>query len=85
MNTIDVIIKSFSSAFNSIINTEIFYRSNRISILQAGIVLILPQLSAYLLEYNKEFGIAMKVKLENYPLLLFVLLVSSFYVLLERG
>jgi uncharacterized protein with PQ loop repeat len=79
----DAIIKSFSSAFDSIINTEIFYKGNQLSLLQAGIILILPQMAAYVVQYNSSFGIEFKVQLENYPLLLFILLVASFYVLLE--
>src|SRR3954464_11543890 len=79
----ETITKSFSSAFNAILNTEIFYKSNQLSPLQAGIILILPEMSAYLVQYNSSFGIDFKIKLENYPLLLFILLVASFYVLLE--
>jgi hypothetical protein len=83
MNPIDQVTKSFSIAFDSIINTKIYFRSNRMTLLQAGIILILPQMSAYLLEYNKALGIDMKVKLQSYPLLLFLLLASTIYVLLE--
>lgn len=83
MNIIDAVFKQFSFAFDSIINAGIFYRSNRISLLQAGIIVLLPQIAAYLIDYNKRFGIDFAVKLDSYPLLLFVLLVCTLYVLIE--
>lgn len=83
MNPLEAITKAFTSAFDAIINTELYYRANRLSVLQAGMVLILPQMAAFLIEYNKTMGVKLNVKTDGYPLLLFVLLVVMFYELLE--
>jgi hypothetical protein len=83
MSILDTISSSTSAALDSIINTKVFYRDNEVTPIQAGIILLLPQITAFLLQYNKEFGIEFKVQLENYPLLLFVFLVVMMYVLIE--
>jgi len=83
MSILSKISDDFSAAFDSIITTKIYYRDNNADMLQAGLITLLPQMAAYLLEYNKEFGIKIGVKLENYPLLLFVVLVVALYVLAE--
>lgn len=83
MSVLDTVSASISAALDAIINTKIFYRDNSISIIQAGVILLLPQITAFLLQYNAEFGIKFEVQLENYPLLLFVFLVVMVYILIE--
>jgi hypothetical protein len=83
MSVFDAISSSVSTALDSIINTRMFYRDNSLTPIQAGIILLLPQITAFLLQYNKEFGIKFEMQLENYPLLLFVFLVVMVFVLIE--
>jgi hypothetical protein len=83
MSALDVLLKSFSSAFDSIINVKIFYKYNKVTLLQAGLIVLLPQISAYLIDYNKKFGIKFGVDIASYPLLLFVFFVCCLYVLAE--
>ncbi len=83
MNSLDAILKSFSAAFDSIINVKIFYKCNKVTLLQAGLIVLLPQISAYLIDYNKKFGIKFGVNLASYPLLLFVFFVCALYVLAD--
>ena len=83
MGALEKLADGFSSAFNSIIGVRIYYKDNDIKLIQAGIIMLLPLMTAYLLDYNKGFGIDFKVKLQNYPLLLFLFLVVTLYVLVE--
>lgn len=83
MNPLEPLLKAFSGAFDAIINTQIYYKSNRVTLLQAGIIALLPQVSAYVLESNKKLGIQFGVNLQSYPLLLFMFLVVTLYVLVE--
>lgn len=84
MTVSDAVSASVSTAIDGIVNTKIFYRDNKVTLIQSGIILLLPQITAFLLQYNKkEFGIEFVVQLENYPLLLFVFLVVMVYILIE--
>jgi hypothetical protein len=71
----------FRSSFDNLLNTSAFFRSNPVNILQALILFLLPQISAYLVEYNKEFGIT--ARLDNYPLLIVLLLFAALYIVVE--
>ena len=53
MSIFDTLSGSISAALDAIINTKVFYRDNSISVTQAGIILLLPQITAFLLQYNK--------------------------------
>jgi hypothetical protein len=83
MNPLDGLMKSFSTAFDSIINVKAIYRDNDVSFVQTGLIILLPQITAYLITYNQIFGIKLGVKLESYPVLLLIFLVCGLYVICE--